>query len=215
LVRGLPSNTTPIMVDGNRMASAASSGVTRDVEVGGLIMNNISRVEVAKTPTPDSPEDSMGGSVNVINQGAFDRSKPQFSYRTNAVMNSLWLTLKELPGGQPETTGRRILPGGDFSYIAPLSKTFGITINGFYTERYSGTQSSQPTWRPNSGASTFGTVTNSFLNGQSLQDSPTFWRRMSFGTSLEWKVGAHGVVRLGARSRPRMYFKTSSISRHP
>src|SRR5215207_9557888 len=50
-IRGMPSSTTPVMVDGNRMASAASSGVTREVEVGGLSMNNISRVEVSKTPT--------------------------------------------------------------------------------------------------------------------------------------------------------------------
>ncbi len=44
----------------------------------------------------------IGATFNV-SKGAFDRSKPQFSYRLNAVMNSLWLTLKELPGGQPET----------------------------------------------------------------------------------------------------------------
>lgn len=198
-VRGLPSYTTPVMVDGNRMSSAASSGVTRDVEVGGLIMNNISRVEVSKTPTPDSPADSMGGTVNVVSKGAFDRSKPQFSYRLNAVMNSLWLTLKELPGGQPETNGRRILPGGDFSYVAPFSKTFGITINGFYTERYSGTQASQPTWRPGNGASAFGTVTNPFLSGQSFQDSPTFWRRQSIGTTLDWKVGRKGMLTVGGQ----------------
>ena len=198
-VRGLPSYTTPVMVDGNRISSAASSGVTRDVEVGGLIMNNISRVEVSKTPTPDSPADSMGGTVNVVSKGAFDRTKPQFSYRANAVLNGLWLTLKEMPGGQPETRGRRVLPGGDFSYSAPFSKTFGITLNGFYTERYSGTQSSQPTWRPVNGTSTFGTLTNPFLNGQSYQDSPTFWRRMSFGSSLDWKVSARGILTLSGQ----------------
>jgi outer membrane receptor for ferrienterochelin and colicin len=75
-IRGLPSNTTPVTVDGNRMSSAASSGVTREVEVGGLIMNNISRVEISKTPTPTRPADSMGGAVNVISKGAFDRSRP-------------------------------------------------------------------------------------------------------------------------------------------
>ncbi len=198
-VRGLPSYTTPVMVDGNRMSSAASSGVTRDVEVGGLIMNNISRVEVSKTPTPDSPADSMGGTVNVVSKGAFDRSKPQFSYRLNAVMNSLWLTLKELPGGQPESTGRRILPGGDFSYVAPFSKTFGITINGFYNERYSGTQASQPTWRPANGASAFGTPTNPFLSGHSYQDSPTSWRRQSIGTTLDWKIGRRGQLTLSGQ----------------
>ena len=198
-VRGLPSNTTPVMVDGNRMASAASSGVTRDVEVGGLSMNNISRVEVSKTPTPDSPADSMGGAVNVVSKGAFDRSRPLFTYRVNAVMNSEWITLKEMPGGQPETTGRRVLPGVDFSYIAPFSKTFGITLNGFYSERYSGTQMTQPIWRPVNGASTFGTAENPFLNGHTVRDQPTMWERLSLGTTLDWKVGRLGMLTLATQ----------------
>jgi TonB-dependent receptor len=198
-IRGLPSNTTPVMVDGNRMASAASSGVTREVEVGGLSMNNISRVEVSKTPTPDSPADSMGGAVNVVSKGAFDRSRPLFSYRVNAVMNSEWITLKDMPGAQPETTGRRVLPGVDFSYIAPFSKRFGITLNGFYSQRYSGTQMTQPIWRPVNGASNFGTAENPFLNGHTLRDQPTFWERLSIGASADWKVGSHGMLTLGTQ----------------
>jgi iron complex outermembrane recepter protein len=198
-IRGLPSNTTPVMVDGNRIASAASSGVTREVEVGGLSMNNISRVEVSKTPTPDSPADSMGGAVNVVSKGAFDRRKPLFTYRLNAVMNSEWITLKEMPGAQPETTGRRVLPGVDFSYIAPFSKTFGITVNGFYSERYSGTQMTQPIWRPVNGASNFGTATNPFLNGHTLRDQPTMWERLSIGSTLDWKVGGNGMLTVGTQ----------------
>jgi TonB-dependent receptor len=198
-VRGLPASTTPVLVDGNRMASAASSGVTREVEVGGLMMNNISRVEVSKTPTPDSPADSMGGSVNVVSKGAFDRSRPQLTYRLSAIMNSEWLTLKELPGAMPKSTGRRILPGVDFSYIAPLSKTFGITVNGFYTQRYSGTQMSQPFWRPINGASTFGTAESPFLNNHTIRDQPTWWQRYSIGTTADWKVGSYGLLTLGTQ----------------
>ena len=198
-VRGMPAHTTPVLVDGNPFASAASSGSTREVEVGGLMMNNISRVEVSKTPTPDSPANAMGGTVNVISKGAFDRSRPLFSYRLSAIMNSNWLTLGELPGGQPESTGRRILPGVDFSYIAPLTRTFGITLNGFYTQRYSGTQMSLPTWRPVNGGSTFGTAENPFLNGHSVRDQPTHWVRLSLGTTLDWKVGRDGLLTLGGQ----------------
>lgn len=198
-IRGLPSNTTPVLVDGNRMASAASSGVTREIEVGGLMMNNISRVEVSKTPTPDTPADSMGGSVNVVSKSAFDRVRPQFTYRLSAIMNSNWITLDEMPGAMPKSTGRRILPGVDFSYIAPLSKTFGITVNGFYTQRYSGTQMSQPVWRPINGASSFGTAENPFLNNHTVRDQPTWWQRYSIGTTVDWKVGAHGTLTLGTQ----------------
>lgn len=199
-IRGLPSNSTPVMVDGNRMASAASSGVTRAVEVGGLMMNNISRVEVSKTPTPDSPADSMGGSVNVVSKGAFDRSRPQFTYRASAIMNSNWLTLQELPGAMPKSTGRRVLPGLDFSYIAPFSKTFGITVNGFYTQRYSGTQMSLPFWRPINGTtSNYGTAENPFLSNYQLRDQPTWWQRYSIGTTMDFKIGARGMLTLGTQ----------------
>ncbi|MES2693852.1 MAG: carboxypeptidase regulatory-like domain-containing protein, partial [Verrucomicrobiota bacterium] len=198
-VRGMPSHTTPILVDGNPFASAASSGATRDVEVGGLMMNNISRVEVSKTPTPDSPANSMGGTINVVNKGAFDRSRPLFTYRLSAIMNSNFLSLKEYPGGQPESTGRRVLPGVDFSYIAPINKTFGITVNGFYTQRYSGTQMSQPLWRPANGASNFGTAENPFLNGHTVNDQPTHWERISIGTTLDWKVGRYGMLTVGTQ----------------
>lgn len=207
-VRGLPSSTTPVLVDGNRLASAASSGATREIEVGGLNMNNISRVEVSKTPTPDAPADSLGGTVNVINKGAFDRSKPLFSYRLNAVMNSEWLTLKSLPGAQPESTGRRILPGVDFSYIAPFSRTFGITVNGFYTQRYSGTQMSRPVWRPINGGSNFGTAENPYLSGYTIRDQPTGWERFSLGASLDWKVGRHGQLSLGTQFTAADYYQS-------
>ncbi len=198
-VRGMPSDTTPILVDGNPVASAASSGSTRDIEVGGLMMNNISRVEVSKTPTPDSPANSMGGTVNVVNKGAFDRTKPLFTYRLSAVMNSHWLTLRELPGGQPESTGRRILPGADFSYIAPFSKTFGITLNGFFTRRYSGTQMSQSQWRPSGASSAFGTAENPFLNGHIVNDQPTHWTRYSIGTTFDWKLGRRDMLSIGTQ----------------
>lgn len=198
-VRGMPAHTTPILVDGNPFASAASSGATREVEVGGLTMNNISRVEVSKTPTPDSPANSMGGTVNVINKGAFDRSRPLFTYRVSAIMNSNWMTLKELPGGQPESTGRRILPGVDFSYIAPITKTFGITLNGFYTQRYSGTQMTLPVWRPANGGSNFGTAEEPFLNNHTVRDQPTHWERLSIGSTVDWKVGRFGVLTVGTQ----------------
>lgn len=198
-VRGMPSHTTSILVDGNPFASAVSSGASRDVEVGGLMMNNISRVEVSKTPTPDSPANAMGGTVNVVNKGAFDRSKPLFTYRVSAIMNSNWITLKEMPGGQPESTGRRVLPGVDFSYIAPITKTFGITVNGFYTQRYSGTQMTTPTWRPVNGGSNFGTAEDPFLNSHSVRDQPTHWERMSFGSTIDWKVGLYGMLTVGTQ----------------
>lgn len=114
-LRGLPSSTTAVLVDGNRFASASNSIATRDVYIDGLNMNNITRVEVTKSSTPDLPADTMGGAVNVVSKSAFERSKPLFSYRAYASLNSDPLTLKKLPGSMPENTTRRVQPGLDFS----------------------------------------------------------------------------------------------------
>jgi len=45
-VRGLPSNYTPITMDGNRLSSAGSSQATRAVELEQLSINNVARVEL-------------------------------------------------------------------------------------------------------------------------------------------------------------------------
>lgn len=93
-IRGLPSSTTPVSVDGNRMASAASSSATRVFELEQVSINNISRVEVTKVPTPDSPADALGGAINLVSRSAFERSRPVFNYRAYTSVNSAEFSLK-------------------------------------------------------------------------------------------------------------------------
>src|SRR5258705_3422615 len=59
-VRGLGANFTGVSQDGARLASGETS---RTFQLEQVSINNISRVEVTKVPTPDMPADSMGGSV--------------------------------------------------------------------------------------------------------------------------------------------------------
>ena len=51
-VRGLASNFTPVLMDGNRMASASSSESSRTFEFEQVSLNNVARIEVTKVPTP-------------------------------------------------------------------------------------------------------------------------------------------------------------------
>src|SRR5690606_3950235 len=60
-VRGLPANNTPVTIDGFPVASAASSSATRTFELEQVSINNTSRLELSKVPTPDVSAAALGG----------------------------------------------------------------------------------------------------------------------------------------------------------
>ena len=53
-LRGFPANTSGILLDGGEIAGARGTN-TRSVSLLEVPMNNVSRVEVTKVPTPDMP----------------------------------------------------------------------------------------------------------------------------------------------------------------
>src|SRR5688572_3170440 len=59
-VRGFADRFTSVSVDGMRTTSSASGSSARVFEFEQVSMNNASRVEVTKVPTPASPADSLG-----------------------------------------------------------------------------------------------------------------------------------------------------------
>src|SRR5688572_12118396 len=69
-VGGMPPESTPIMIDGNRVASATAE--TRQMQLDQISINNMSRVEVIRSQNPDSPASGIGGSVNLIPKSAFE-----------------------------------------------------------------------------------------------------------------------------------------------
>jgi len=196
-VRGVPANNTPLTVDGQPIASAATSGLNRNFELVGLSMNNIARVEVSKSPTPDMSANSLGGAVNVISKTAFELARPQFTYHAFASANGMYLSLGEKPGPGEGTTGWRIQPGGDFSYIVPLSKTFGFTVSGIYFSRFQQSESSQPTWSPISTNNAAGTATNPALISYRIPNAPAILARESASATADWKFSPTDVLTLG------------------
>jgi iron complex outermembrane receptor protein len=71
-VRGFPAAYTVVTVDGFRMPSAASGAGTRVFEFEQVSINNASRLEVTKVPTPSSPANGIGGAVNMIGKNPFE-----------------------------------------------------------------------------------------------------------------------------------------------
>ncbi|MEY4941737.1 MAG: hypothetical protein RIQ93_3472, partial [Verrucomicrobiota bacterium] len=79
-VRGFGSNVVGVTMDGSNLAGANYTGSARTFQTPNLSMNNISRVEITAVPTPSTPADSLGGSVNLVTKSAFERAKAQLSY---------------------------------------------------------------------------------------------------------------------------------------
>src|SRR5882672_11201326 len=117
-VRGFPSNFTNVYWDGMRLTSSASGASNRIFEFEQVSINNTSRTEVIKVPTPDFPSDSLGGSINFISKNAFERKGAQFNYRTYLSLNSEDHNLSKTPGpGNHESY--KMQPSFDFDYTLP------------------------------------------------------------------------------------------------
>src|SRR5207245_1122535 len=79
-VRGLPPGSTPILINGFRLASASESNQARQTYLADNSINSMSRVEVNLGNVPDQPADGIGGNVNLIPRSALDYSHPQLEY---------------------------------------------------------------------------------------------------------------------------------------
>lgn len=192
-VRGFGSAFTSVNVDGNRMASAASSGASRTFELEQVSMNNVARIELTKVPTPSMPADSLGGSVNLVSKNAFERDNREFKYRAYLSTNSEDLSFSRTPG--PDNgRSRKIRPGFDFTYSDPLTSNFGIIVNGLRSDQFNEQHRSRRRWEFNSGD---GSAATPYLRRYELQDGPKETLRQSIGINADWKVAKNTVVSFG------------------
>lgn len=184
-VRGFADNFTSVSVDGARTASAASGSSIRTFELEQISINNVSRVEVTKEPTPEMPADGLGGSVNLISRNAFEQAKASFRYRAYLSFNSEDTNLLKRTPGPSTDNSYKVLPGFDFNYIVPVSKTLGVVINGLSSNQFNEQHRSQPTWRmTGAGASD----TNPYLRQYQVQDGPKNTYRDSGSVKVDWKI---------------------------
>ena len=65
-VRGLDPNMTNVTSDGASLANASRNAASRQFDFMQVSINNISRIEVTKVPTPANPASGLSGSVNMV-----------------------------------------------------------------------------------------------------------------------------------------------------
>lgn len=198
-VRGLGSETTPITADGAQVASAASSGTGRNVETTSLALNNIARIEVSKSPTPDSRADTLGGSVNVVSKNAFERRKPLFAYSVYLNGKDDSLGLHRYPAPQPAVAGYRVRPSYSLSYIAPVNRNFGFTLSASGTDRWTESEFLRTAWAPAGFPTTAATVDNPALRQFFVQTQPSRVVRTSYSGGFDWKLSPVDVVSFNAQ----------------
>lgn len=136
-IRGFGPEMTQITVDGVPLTNASPASLTRAIGVDMMSINNASRVEVIKVPTPDMPSDSPGGSVNLVSKSAFEYAKPTFNFQITSSFNSedRSTIFKKTPGPADKPTYKTI-PGGTFTYVLPISKTMGLALSGAWTRTF-------------------------------------------------------------------------------
>ena len=201
-VRGMPAENTGVNIDGLSVASTGAGTANRQFEFDQLSINNVSRIEVTKGPTPDGPADSIGGTVNLVSKSAFERSRPQFTYRAYATLlhhdtqDVNFITFKKSPNPEP-TPSVKIQPNVEFTYINPVTKNFGFTLTGMQTNIFSQQYVTTPRWSPTSAQGTPGTVAtlaNPALTSFRFFDGPKFTTRNSIGATIDWRIAPNDVI---------------------
>ena len=202
---GVPGNNVPITLGGFDLASTSSASTSRATELLQISIHNVSRLEVLHSPTAESSGAALAGSVNMVPRSAFERSKPLFTGSAYVMMRDNDRSFGQTAGPRKYAT-RKVQPGFDFSYIAPVNKRFGFTLSGSFSKQYLPQDTVTTTWRGASAATTGTTAATAathypdttpdrpYLTDYVVSDVVKFNDRSSFGTTLDYKLGTNGTL---------------------
>jgi TonB-dependent receptor len=202
-VRGFPGFTTGVSINGGAVA-AASVGESRNVQIYAVPLNNVSRIEVTKVPTPDMPAAGLGGSVNIINRDGFQQKHPKLNYSLSSSFNgSRAFNLKKLPGPTERIRGRNINPDIDLSYLRPINDSLAVTMAA--SRIY-------PRTRSDATSTNYDLNTNVQLSNGWTPDSQ-FILQTSGQVGVDWKFGRNNTINASAQQTRRDgYWATSTLS---
>ncbi len=200
-INGVPSDNVPVTVAGFGIASAPGNSTGRSVASDMISINNLSRIEVSYSPTPESQGSALAGSVNMVPRSSFERSKPVFNASVYVQMRDNARDFNKVPGPKPSAT-RNVHPAFDFAYVAPVNKRFGYTISAGTSTNYSPQDNDQNTWRgtqssTNGNAFPHTTAGNPYLSAYRVQDAPKVTTRRSFGASIDYKFTPYDRITFG------------------
>jgi iron complex outermembrane receptor protein len=195
-LRGFSTNLTLVTADGAQLANANFNGSSRTFQFSQLAINNVSRIEVAKVPTPSTPADSMAGSINMISKSAFERSRAELRYRLYAAGNGDHLTLAKRPHSY-ERRQRKVMPGVEFDYTLPVNKNFGVVITGSRSQS-AGEEDHSTLLYNAAGTGTGASISRPYLQQYGINDGSKDITRNSASLKADWRVTPNSVLSFSA-----------------
>ncbi|MBI4623576.1 MAG: carboxypeptidase regulatory-like domain-containing protein [Verrucomicrobia bacterium] len=202
-INGVPPDNVPINVGGFSLAGTSGS-TGRGAKIGMIALNNVSRIEVSFSPTPDTQGSALAGVVDMLPRSAFERSRPAFNFTTSIAMRDNARDFKKTPGPRARAT-RKVHPGFDFSYVMPVNDRFGFTLSGGAVVQYTNEPRSQNTWRgvgtaTNGAAFPDTTPDKPYLSTYALRDTTTESRRSSFSATFDYRISRHDQISFSFQS---------------
>ena len=192
-IRGFGPTMVAIALDGSQMATTSNAtGDSRAFSFSQVTMNNVSRIEVVKVPTPATPADSLAGSVNMVSKSAFERKGASLQYNLDLTGSSLDLNLRRTPHTNDKKI-YKILPGATVDYTLPLSDNFGLVLTGVARYKYIKLQESRVTYNATA-AGTGASFERPFLQTYQMSDQPAQFDRHSLGIKADWRVTSNSML---------------------
>jgi TonB-dependent receptor len=201
-LNGVPATNVPVTLDGFGLASAVgggAGGTSRGVALDQVSINNLSRIEVSFSPTPDSQGSALAGSVNLVPRSSFERTRPSGNFSAYFMLRDDIKKWGATPA--PRHPTRKIHPGFDLAYIAPVNKRFGFTLSAGMNRQYSGEPQIQNLWRgtqnPTNGTTyPHTTFDQPYLTSTIIRNSGKDTNRSSFGVTVDYKFTSKDRVAL-------------------
>ena len=204
MIRGFDPNYTNVTMDGGMLASTQIAN-TQTSSRGFLLeqanINNLSRIEVTKLPTPDMSANLLGGAVNFVSKSAFERSREQLTFNAFFSGNSNNLNFSQSPGPGADDT-YKVRPNFDMTYVKPINKRLGFVVNLAQSSQFYLQNKSVPGRRYFTGTNVNSANFVSFLNNPQTLSMATSYNpnqldRTSASLKVDWKPFDRNVVSFG------------------
>lgn len=199
-IGGVPPSGTPIMLDGNGIASATGSNANRQVEFENIAVGSLARVEVSRSQNPDTPANAIGGSVNLVSRSAFERSRPTYMVKTHLSFRGDDFSLRKEPG--PFAYKKYVFePNLELSAVVPVTRNFGFTASGLISRTINNGPGITQDWVPTVAAQSANfpatTPDRPYLARYRLQERPKLTVRNSLSLSADWRIAPTDVITVG------------------
>src|SRR4029079_7157687 len=190
-LNGVPSNYVPVMINGISVADSAQ-GTGRTSGIHQLSINNMARIEVSYTPTPETSGSALAGAINLVPRSALERSRPIYNVSAAMVFRGDEFSWKKTPGPRREPT-RKIGPDLNFSAVVPLNSRFGFTLAASKSATFAPNPFLQTTWRGTGAATNGGTLPDTtpdrpYLSDFALRDRVAFIGRTTAAATLDFQL---------------------------